>query len=372
MNTPSMSGPERFVVDVCATFSDDLIRSRPQHITVLLRLSMMSGLQMNLNASLAMLCEYAREIVPYNAALVYFWNEKEERSLLRTSEGVPASLRENFQSRNILEFWTQQHGRPVLVRNGDHPQTDELLASLDATAALSVPVFVNNRVMGAMQLFTNNENGFSIDDAQLLWMLTRVSENLLTREYSNEGLIHFAFTDHLTGLKTRGYFEQQLELEIKRTERKGEGFCLLMLDIDRFKPLNDTYGHHVGDKVLRRVAHVLTKDMREVDTVARYGGEEFVIILPETTEAEAYAVAQRIRIAVETERFSIDSTHTEPITISIGVAVFGQDATGGKHLVQRADAALYVAKGQGRNKVVRYSEMTTSNPQPQVPQREAS
>jgi diguanylate cyclase (GGDEF)-like protein len=375
MNTSPMSGPERFAVDVCSTFSDELIRSRPQHIAVLLRLSMMSGLQMNLNASLAMLCEYAREIVPYNAALVYFWNEKEERSLLRTSEGIPASQRENFQSRNVLEFWTQQHGRPVLVRFGDHPQTDEILASLNSSAALSVPVFVNNRVMGAMQLFTSAENGFTTDDAQLLWMLARVSENLLTREYSNEGLIHFAFTDHLTGLKTRGYFEQQLELEIKRTERKGEGFCLLMLDIDHFKPLNDTYGHHAGDKVLRRVAHVLTKDMREVDTVARYGGEEFVIILPETTEAEAYAVAQRIRAAIEAEHFNFGAAHREPVTISIGVAVFGQDATTRKQLVQRADAALYVAKGQGRNKVVRYSEMTTASPQsrqPQEPQREAS
>jgi len=145
-----------------------------------------------------------------------------------------------------------------------------------------------------------------------------------------------------------------------------------MLDIDHFKPLNDTYGHHVGDKVLRRVAHVLTKDMREVDTVARYGGEEFVIILPETTEAEAYAVAQRIRAAIESEQFNFGAANTEPVTISIGVAVFGQDANTRKQLVQRADAALYVAKGQGRNKVVRYSEMTTASPQPQEPQREAS
>jgi diguanylate cyclase (GGDEF)-like protein len=191
-------------------------------------------------------------------------------------------------------------------------------------------------------------------------MLARVSENLLSREYSNEGLIHFAFTDHLTALKTRGYFEQQLELEIKRSERKGEGFCLLMLDIDRFKPLNDTYGHHVGDKVLRRVAAVLTQDMREVDTVARYGGEEFVIILPDTTEDEAYSVAQRIRAAVESEPFVIEGKATEQITISIGLAVFGKDATTGKQLVQRADAALYVAKGQGRNKVVRYSDFIAS------------
>ena len=355
-----ISGPELFIVDVTASFDEDLIRVRSKHVAVLLRLSMMSGLQMNLNASLAMLCEYAREIVPYEAALVYFWNEKEERSLLRSMDGLPPTRREHFATGNVLEFWTRQFGRPLRVCPKGHTQVDELLKSLDANAAVSIPVFVNNRVMGAMQFFSRDPDAFSPDDAQLLWMLARVSENLLSREYSNEGLIHFAFTDHLTSLKTRGYFEQQLELEIKRSERKGEGFCLLMLDIDRFKPLNDTYGHHVGDRVLRRVAQVLTQDMRDIDTVARYGGEEFVIILPDTTEDEADSVAQRIRAAVEAEPFRVDGDRSEKITISIGLAVFGKDASTARQLVQRADAALYVAKGQGRNKVVRYSEFLAS------------
>jgi diguanylate cyclase (GGDEF)-like protein len=360
MNSPLSAGPERFVVDVSSALSEPLIRTRSPHVAVLLRLSMMSGLQMNLNASLAMLCEYAREIVDYNSALVFFWNEKEERSLLRVMEGIPSSRREVFAQQNMLGFWTQQFGRPLILGLGDHPATDELLASLDAKSAVSTPIFVNNRVMGAIEIFAIREKAFCADDAQLLWMLTRVSENLLSREYSNEGLIHFAFTDHLTGLKTRGYFEQQLELEIKRSERKGEGFCLLMLDIDRFKPLNDTYGHHIGDRVLRRVAQVLTQDMRDIDTVARYGGEEFVIILPDTTEDEAYSVAQRIRGAVEAEPFHVNDDRSEQITISIGLAVFGKDASMGKQLVQRADAALYVAKGQGRNKVVRYSDFLAS------------
>src|SRR3954471_18190054 len=102
MNSSPMSGPERFVVEVAASFGDELIRSRPQHIAVLLRLSMMSGLQMNLNASLAMLCEYAREIVPYDIALVYFWHEKDERSLLRYADGIPATRRDAFNGSNLL------------------------------------------------------------------------------------------------------------------------------------------------------------------------------------------------------------------------------------------------------------------------------
>jgi len=130
-----------------------------------------------------------------------------------------------------------------------------------------------------------------------------------------------------------------------------------MIDIDHFKKLNDTFGHHVGDQVLRDVTSILMKDMREVDTVARYGGEEFVIILPETTEGGALYVAQRLRRAVEQARFFAGSPNViQHLTISIGVAVYDTDAQFKRDLIEFADAALYAAKNGGRNRVVCYSE----------------
>jgi diguanylate cyclase (GGDEF)-like protein len=190
-------------------------------------------------------------------------------------------------------------------------------------------------------------------------MLALVGESLLTREYVNDGLIRFAFTDYLTGLKTRGYFEQQLELEIKRSERKKTKFALLMIDIDFFKRLNDTFGHHAGDQVLRDVASILMKDMREVDTVARYGGEEFVIVLPETTGPGARLVAERLRRAVEQAKFFAGSPDAvQHLTISIGVAIYDQDAQFKRDIIDFADAALYEAKGHGRNRVILYSDLT--------------
>jgi diguanylate cyclase (GGDEF)-like protein len=256
-----------------------------------------------------------------------------------------------------------KYGKPILVSVGDWPEVDTLLAAVGVGSAVAVPVLVNNRVMGSLQLFSKAANGYDKEDAQLLWMLARVAENLLARERANEGLIHFAFTDHLTGLRSRGYFEQQLESEVKRSERKQVPFVLLMLDIDHFKRLNDNYGHHIGDQVLRQVGRILMKDMREVDTVARYGGEEFVIILPETTEQEGFAVAQRIRKAMEQADFIIDSPESpfgspkEKLSISIGLSVFGSGIKMKRELVEFADAALYVAKRQGRNTVVRHCDM---------------
>jgi diguanylate cyclase (GGDEF)-like protein len=237
-------------------------------------------------------------------------------------------------------------------------EADALLENMNAGSALAVPLFVSNRVMGSVQLFSPHHNAFQREDAQLLWILSLVSENLLTREYANEGLLRFAFTDYLTGLRTRGYFEQQLELEFKRSERRKQKFAMLMIDIDHFKRLNDTFGHHVGDQILRDVSSILMKDMREVDTVARYGGEEFVIILPETTHAGALYVAQRLRRAVEQAKFFAGSPHEiQHLTISIGVAVYDSDAQFKRDLIEFADAALYAAKHAGRNRVIAYSEL---------------
>src|SRR5260221_5465505 len=115
-----------------------------------------------------------------------------------------------------------------------------------------------------------------------------------------------------------------------------------MIDIDHFKKANDTFGHHIGDQLLRDVTSILMKDMREVDTVARYGGEEFVIILPETTETGAVYVAQRLRRAVEQARFFAGSPHAvQHLTISIGVGVYDTDAPFKRHLIEVADATAY-------------------------------
>ncbi|MCU1285098.1 MAG: diguanylate cyclase [Acidobacteriales bacterium] len=368
--TRKPAAPEQFIVEVCSELPQATMQHRWQHVNVLLRLSMMAGLQMQLDATLNLLCDYAREIISSDKALVYFWNEADEQSQLRISPGIDPEILGTIASGNILDYWCMKFGKPMLVQEGKDPEADKLLNAVGASSAAVIPVLVNNRVMGSMQYFSKRHNAFDKEDAQLLWALARVAENVLARERANEGLILFAFTDHLTGLRSRGYFEQQLELEVKRSERKQQEFVLLMLDIDHFKCLNDTYGHHIGDQVLRQVARVLMEDMREVDTVARYGGEEFVIILPETTEEEGFAVAQRIRKAMENSGFTIPaaanksgSPQKENLSISIGLSVFGSNIKNRRELVESADAALYAAKNQGRNTVVKHSDIAKKRAQ---------
>ena len=353
--------PERFVAEVFSELDEGTIRSRWQHLNVVLRLSMLSGLQMQLEATLSLLCDMAAEIAPFDRALVYFWDEGAEHMELRLIRGLAkdAPAVSGLGTGNVVNLWAVKYGRPLVISRGHHIQADALLEIMNSNSALTVPLFVSNRVMGSMQLFSSRQNAFQREDAQLLWIMSLVSENLLTREYANEGLLRFAFTDYLTGLRTRGYFEQQLELEFKRAERRKQKFALLMIDIDHFKRLNDTFGHHVGDQILRDVSLILMKDMREVDTVARYGGEEFVIILPETTQVGALYVAQRLRRAVEQAKFFAGSPHEiQHLTISLGVAVYDSDAQFKRDLIEFADSALYAAKHAGRNRVVAYSELS--------------
>ena len=347
-------------MEVFSELRPEIIQTRWEDVNVVLRMSMLTGLQMQLEATLNLLCDMTADIAAFDKAMVYFWDEGRELMELRIARGVEKNAGDEISSGNILNFWAIKYGRPLLVERGHNTQSDALMQALDAASALVVPLFVSNRVMGSLQLFRSAANAFAKEDAQLLWILALVAENLLTREYANEGLLRFAFTDYLTGLRTRGYFEQQLELEFKRAERKQQKFALLMIDIDHFKVLNDTHGHHVGDQLLRDVTSILMKDMREVDTVARYGGEEFVIILPETTETGAMFVAQRVRRAVEQAKFFAGSPHSvQHLTISIGVAVYDTDAQFKRDLIEFADAALYAAKHAGRNRVMCYSEISS-------------
>jgi diguanylate cyclase (GGDEF)-like protein len=354
------SPPERFVVEVFSELRPETIQKRWEDVNVILRMSMLSGLQMQLEATLNLLCDMTADMSSFDRVMVYFWDEGRELMELRIARNVEKQTGAEVATGNILNFWAIKYGRPLLVEQGHNAQSDALMQVVGAASALVVPLFVSNRVMGSLQLFrTRTDHPFTKEDAQLLWILSLVAENLLTREYANEGLLRFAFTDYLTGLRTRGYFEQQLELEFKRAERKQQKFALLMIDIDHFKVLNDTFGHHVGDQLLRDVTSILMKDMREVDTVARYGGEEFVIILPETTETGAVFVAQRLRRAVDQAKFFAGSPHSvQHLTISIGVAVYDTDAQFKRDLIEFADAALYAAKHAGRNRVMCYSELS--------------
>ncbi|WP_404976860.1 MULTISPECIES: GGDEF domain-containing protein [unclassified Acidovorax] len=167
-----------------------------------------------------------------------------------------------------------------------------------------------------------------------------------------DGLCELSLKDPLTGLANRRHFRAVLEREIDRVTRSGEAALLLMLDIDNFKRVNDTYGHLAGDIVLQSVARTLDASVRPMDTLARYGGEEFAVVLPACQAGFGRVVAERIRRAVESTPIRISPTVELRVTISIGGAFALQWIRSTTLLwTERADSQLYKAKMAGRNRV---------------------
>jgi diguanylate cyclase (GGDEF)-like protein/PAS domain S-box-containing protein len=162
-----------------------------------------------------------------------------------------------------------------------------------------------------------------------------------------------AHSDYLTGLNNRRYFVELSEKELERVRRYNKPLSLLMLDIDNFKHVNDTYGHSIGDVVLKRLAEICMNTVREIDIAGRLGGEEFGIVLPETKIDDAMEVAERLRKAIEVEKIKIDQQAAFNFTISIGVASLTGSHNSLDDLMISADNALYAAKASGKNKVVK-------------------
>jgi diguanylate cyclase (GGDEF)-like protein len=169
-------------------------------------------------------------------------------------------------------------------------------------------------------------------------------------------LAHF---DALTGLFTRNHLFDNIEQEIARATRIGRGFCLLMLDLDDLKPINDTFGHQVGDGVLRAMTAVIRRTIRQTDLAGRYGGDEFLMVLPETDAAGALIVAEKLRADIAAMTLRVD-TRTFNTSVSIGLVSFPEDGDSLESLMASVDAAMYESKRRGKNQIVGY--VTRSGP----------
>lgn len=180
----------------------------------------------------------------------------------------------------------------------------------------------------------------------IAWLSRRSAQDMLRIE----ALEQAAFVDHLTGLANRRRFDERLLDEVRRARAIGLPLSLIMLDIDHFKRINDTYGHGVGDFVLKQVATLIAAKSRHLDTVCRVGGEEFAVIMPGLESTSAEVAAERLRLAVAETSIQLENGEGLGMTVSVGLATLGPSGTADL-LFRHADAALYGAKRSGRDRV---------------------
>jgi diguanylate cyclase (GGDEF)-like protein len=209
------------------------------------------------------------------------------------------------------------------------------------------------RCRGLFSVESDETNIFFADVEQILTTLIENASVAFIRSVLYQRMERLATTDGLTGLNNHRHFQELLAREIERSRRYRRPLALLIMDIDHFKSFNDTYGHPVGDLVLKEISKCIQTSIRCNDIAARYGGEEFVVIIPETTEQGAKATAERIRTTIE-QHIIISLDRQLRVTVSLGCSAFPENAPSQQALIDTADKALYAAKKGGRNQVVLY------------------
>jgi diguanylate cyclase (GGDEF)-like protein len=243
-------------------------------------------------------------------------------------------------------------GESVYIADANENENTELFLTKKAGGAiLALPLIsLHESIIGIMTLYRKSKESFSQLEIDFFQLLATHAAGVIDKSILFHTTQELAYTDALTGIFNRRYFDQRFSREILRARRYSRSLSILMIDIDFFKKYNDTFGHLMGDQALRKVASVLEDKLRRADILCRYGGEEFVVILPEINLKNATIVAEKLRKAI-INKMKYDDHQSKTITISVGVASFPENSTDEEIILGMADQALYQAKESGRNKV---------------------
>ncbi len=253
-----------------------------------------------------------------------------------------------------LTGWSIRELKPAYSPKGSPDPRESAIAQKRRSDAgygsvVIVPLIYRGNVLGSISVVNRDDQpDFSNRDIGILETIANQAAIAIENARLFEEIQWLATTDELTGIHNRRHFFELGRLEIERARRYGHSLSAIMLDIDNFKKVNDTFGHSVGDQVLRELAQVCLSGIREFDILGRYGGEEFAVVLPETQLSEACITAERLRQLIKENAFNTTAGDLS-VTISLGVAEFSDEITDLATLLDLADSALYVAKQAGRN-----------------------
>ena len=267
------------------------------------------------------------------------------------SKEVYLKIKQGLKKDDLFDRWVAQKRRGLLitdVKNDFRFQMES--AKIEENSIISYPFLRGNETLGLLRLSSLEIEAFSVEDLRLLSILADLAAASLENAHLYRKTETLATIDGLTGLYVRGYFEELLIKHLKIAGAEHQTLSLLMVDIDRFKDYNDTFGHVVGDAVLKKIAVFLRQKIGSRGKVFRFGGEEFTVILPDIEKPEAIDVAEDIQLSLEKEILYVRRKETS-VTVSIGVAAYPRDGITREGLLKKVDDALLKAKREGRNKV---------------------
>jgi diguanylate cyclase (GGDEF)-like protein len=309
-----------------------------------------------------LLCEYKQAFVVEFVTVALVDRDDEARQILEKSGPVDDAGFADLtllDSAGALDALYGEQRRPWLgdFDAAQHQALFKAAAGAIRTVAL-MPLTRRGELIGSLHVGSASPDRYNDTcGTDFLERLAQIVAICLENALSQERLKLVGLTDVLTGVQNRRYFEHRCPVEISQARRYKHPLACMFLDIDKFKRINDSYGHPTGDEVLRSVARLIQSQLRSGDTIARYGGEEFVVLLPKSELHDAHQIAERIRAGIEAQAFKAQSGHAVKVTASIGLSMLPAKNLGpdnlqcAEQLVTAADQALYQAKHKGRNRV---------------------
>lgn len=299
------------------------------------------------------------QLVSADMGTLNLYNPEDEVLIVANSFNTPRPLFQTRLTKGQGVAWEVLLSKSSLMLReyAEHPQALAEWVQMGAHAYLGVPLIAGEEVLGVINLFKlSPQRTFQERDRILVEIVGRQISVAIQNVRRFELAQRLATRDSLTGLYTRHHFFEIARMEFERSRRYQRPIAIILLDVDNLKPINDTYGHPVGDLALQKVAQVCLRLLRQMDVVGRYGGDEFIILLPEASREQALQIAERLRGAAEAISLSTDGKSV-PISISQGVAAFEGEYTSLERLVELADRALNQAKQKGKNQVMLWNPL---------------
>jgi len=309
--------------------------------------------------SLADISKVLTDKLPFILFIRYFslfLFDKSKKALSLTCHNHPGLTEKLVLRQGDSEIMNEAISRGVYVLESDHAESRFFQGAknplFDHKFFITIPLMIENEIIGVLNLNDNEKGYLNVTDLDFFLNVAEFISLSISNAQSFEKAERLSVTDGLTGLTNRQQLASALQSEVLRSRRYHSPLSLVMMDVDYFKGVNDTFGHQEGDDVLTGVASIIKSLCRSHDVAARYGGEEFVLILPETNGAGAWTIAERVREEVENHRFHHEG-RVHSVTISCGIAQLDDGGTQEyTDLIRIADEALYQAKESGRNRSI--------------------
>jgi diguanylate cyclase (GGDEF)-like protein/putative nucleotidyltransferase with HDIG domain len=332
----------------------DQIRNAHREVYALYEIARTFGSSLEVENTLSVLVDKVGHVVPFDTCVVYLYDEVKGYATAALTLGLNA---EEMRGKCVapgegVTGFALSIRRPV---NHFHPSLDfvngQLTGDLEYRSMASLPLFKDDLLLGAISVYSTTLREYSEDHIRLLDTVTRLASDALANAVHHARAESNALTDSLTGLPNARSLHLRFEEEVARARRTERPFQLIMLDLDDFKIVNDTFGHKLGDRMLREVAALIQAQLREYDFLARYAGDEFVAIVPDMAVTQVDELRERIESIVSSFSILVRGQGSARVGISLGSAVFDVDGETLDQLVIAADQAMYRAKSQHKSAV---------------------